>query len=83
MTQARISPFAAAAAAPLSPQSVFDPLPELDAIQRDLDDLLALWACALKAGEDITRLRLLRQALEQAAGRLDEVCQNLRGAGHE
>ena len=83
MSQASISPFAAAAAAFLPPNDSTAPLSALNDIQRDLDELLMLWDCAIPHGEDITRNRLLRRCLEQAAGRLDEVCQQLREAGHE
>ena len=82
MSQARISPFAAAAAAFLPLNDSTAPVPALDDIQRDLDELLTLWDCAITHGEDITRNRLLRRCLEQAAGRLDEVCQQLREAHH-
>lgn len=81
MTPARISPFAAAAAA-LPPQNI-DALPVLDDIQRDLDELLILWDCALTFAEDITRNRLLRRSLEEAANKLDTLCEQLREAGHE
>ena len=80
MSQASITPFAAVAAAFLPLNDSTAPLPALDDIQRDLDELLTLWDCAITHGEDITRNRLLRRCLEQAAGRLDEVCQQLREA---
>ena len=83
MSQARISPFAVAAAALLPPNDSTAPLPALDDIQRDLDELLMLWDCARASGEDITRNRLLRRSLEDAANKLDTLCEQLREAGHE
>ena len=83
MTPARISPFAAAAAAFLPLNDSTAPLPALDDIQRDLDELLTLWDCAITHGEDITRNRLLRRSLEDAANKLDTLCEQLREAGHE
>ena len=82
MTPARISPFAAAAASLPPRHTSVATLPALDDIQRDLDELLMLWDCAITHGEDITRNRLLRRCLEQAAGKLDEVCQQLRETHH-
>ena len=83
MTPARISPFAAAAAAFLPLNDSTAPLSALDDIQRDLDELLMLWDCAHASGEDITRNRLLRRSLEDAANKLDTLCEQLREAGHE
>lgn len=80
-TSARISPFAAATAS-LPPQNI-DAVPALEDIQRDLDELLTLWDCAITHGEDITRNRLLRRGLEDAARKLDALCAQLREAGHE
>ena len=81
MTLASITPFAAAAAS-LPPQNI-DAVPALEDIQRDLDELLMLWDCAITHGEDITRNRLLRRGLEDAANKLDTLCEQLREAGHE
>ena len=83
MSQASISPVAAAAAALLPPNDSTAPLSALDDIQRDLDELLMLWDCARASGEDITRNRLLRRSLEDAANKLDTLCEQLREAGHE
>ena len=81
MTPASITPFAAAAAS-LQPQNI-DAVPALEDIQCDLDELLTLWDCAITHGEDITRNRLLRRGLEDAARKLDTLCEQLREAGHE
>lgn len=81
MRQASITPFAAAAAS-LPPQNI-DAVPALEDIQCDLDELLMLWDCARASGEDITRNRLLRRSLEDAARKLDALCEQLREAGHE
>ena len=82
-TPARISPFAAAAASLPPRHTSVVTLPVLDDIQRDLDELLMLWDCARASGEDITRNRLLRRSLEDAANKLDTLCEQLREAGHE
>ena len=83
-TSARISPFAATAASlPSQDHPTPNTLPALEDIQCDLDELLILWDCARASGEDITHCRIFRRVLEQAAGKLDEVCQQLREAGHE
>lgn len=82
MTPARISPFAAAAAA-LPPQKPLELLPELDDILLDLGELQLFGDCASQAGEDITNCRLFWRGLAQAAEKLDQICQRLREAGHE
>lgn len=82
-TSARISPFAAATASLPPRHTSVATLPALDDIQRDLDELLMLWDCARASGEDITRNRLLRRSLEEAANKLDTLCEQLREAGHE
>jgi len=57
--------------------------PARGSTRRDLDELLMLWDCARASGEDITRNRLLRRSLEDAANKLDTLCEQLREAGHE
>ena len=83
MASASISPFAAAAASLPPRHTSVATLPALEDIQCDLDELLTLWDCAITHGEDITRNRLIRRSLEDAANKLDTLCEQLREAGHE
>lgn len=82
-TSARISPFAAAAASLPPRHTSVATLPALDDIQRDLDELLMLWDCAHASGEDITRCRIFRRALERATDQVEQLREHLREAGHE
>ena len=83
MTPARISPFAAAAASLPPRHTSVATLPAPAHIQRAPPRLLMLWDGARASGEDIARNRLLRRSLEDAANKLDTLCEQLREAGHE
>ena len=84
MSQASITPFAAVAIPARAPAShIPDTLSALDDVQRDLDELLMLWDCAHASGEDITRCRIFRRALERATDQVEQLREHLREAGHE
>ena len=91
MSRARISPFAAPPAAPSSPSSPSSPvssshpvvLPRLERVLGTLDDLLQLLHMARQSGENLTNSPGFGRELEQAANELSEVCDDLKGAGHE
>lgn len=91
MSRARISPFSAPPAAPSSPSSPSSPaspshpvvLPRLERVLGTLDDLLQLLHMARQSGEDLTNSPVFGRELEQAANELSEVCDDLKGVGHE
>ena len=86
MSRARISPFdAPSTASPSSPASPSDPdiLPRLERVLGTLDDLLQLLHMARQSGESLTNSPVFGRELEQAANELSEVCDDLKGAGHE
>lgn len=86
MTPARISPFdAPSTASPSSPASPSDPdiLPRLERVLGTLDELLEWLHVARQSGESLTGGSVFGRELEQAANELSEVCDDLKGAGHE
>ena len=95
MSRARISRFAAPPAAPSSPSpspssssSPASPshpvvLPRLERVLGTLDDLLQWLYMARQSGENLTNSPVFGRELEQAANELSEVCDDLKGAGHE
>lgn len=95
MSRARISPFSTPPAAPSSPSpspsspsspaSLSHPvvLPRLERVLGTLDDLLQLLHMARQSGENLTGSPVFWRELEQAANELSEVCDDLKGAGHE
>ena len=68
---------------PVLPPSAYDPLPGLEEALRTLDDLLRLLYMARQSGENLTNSPVFGRELEQAANELSEVCDDLKGAGHE
>lgn len=95
MSRARISRFAAPPAAPSSPSpspssssSPASPshpvvLPRLERVLGTLDELLEWLHMARQSGENLTNSPVFGRELEQAANELSEVCDDLKGAGHE
>ena len=90
MSRARISPFSAPPAAPSSPSSSSPAspshpvvLPRLERVLGTLDDLLQLLHMARQSGENLTNSPVFGRELEQAANELSEVCDDLKGTGHE
>ena len=90
MSRARISPFSAPPASPSSPSSSSPAspshpvvLPRLERVLGTLDDLLQLLHMARQSGESLTSSPVFGRELEQAANELSEVCDDLKGAGHE
>ena len=95
MSRARISRFAAPPASPSSPSpsssspsSPASPshpvvLPRLERVLGTLDELLELQHTARQSGENLTNSPVFGRELEQAANELSEVCDDLKGAGHE
>lgn len=70
---------------PSSPASTSHPvvLPRLERVLGTLDDLLQLLHMARQSGESLTGSPVFGRELEQAANELSEVCDDLKGAGHE
>ncbi|WP_448338938.1 hypothetical protein AB9L11_00925 [Desulfovibrio piger] len=95
MSRARISPFSAPPASPSSPSpsspsssSPASPshpvvLPRLERVLGTLDELLQWLHMARQSGENLTNSPVFGRELEQAANELSEVCDDLKGAGHE
>lgn len=88
MSRARISPFPAPPASPSSPSTPVYPsypavLPRLERVLGTLDELLELLHMARQSGENLTGSPVFGRELEQAANELSEVCDDLKGAGHE
>lgn len=88
MSRARISPFSAPPASPSSPSTPVYPsypvvLPRLERVLGTLDDLLQWLHMARQSGENLTGSPVFGRELEQAANELSEVCDDLKGAGHE
>ena len=91
MSRARISPFSAPPAAPSSPSSPSSPaspshpvvLPRLERVLGTLDELLELLHMARQSGENLTGSPVFGHELEQAANEISDVCDDLKGAGHE
>ena len=88
MSRARISCFPASPASPSSPSTPVYPshpvvLPRLESVLGTLDELLQLLHMARQSGESLTNSPVFGRELEQAANELSEVCDDLKGAGHE
>lgn len=88
MSRARISRFPAPPASPSSPSTPVYPsypvvLPRLERVLGTLDELLQWLHMARQSGENLTNSPVFGRELEQAANELSEVCDDLKGAGHE